>query len=78
MTNVPFDYGSPGARRLARDWVPHLERWQMRVPEDHLFVEGDGHMIRAGQTIEVGAPHGQQLVHRGYELVSTHRTHRGD
>jgi hypothetical protein len=51
-----------------------LERWEMRVPEGHVFAEGQGHMIRPGQTINVGAPHGQQLVARGYELVSKHRT----
>jgi hypothetical protein len=42
---VPFDPSSPGARRLARDSVPHLERWEMRVPDNHTFMEGDGSMI---------------------------------
>jgi hypothetical protein len=73
VTDVPFDPRSPGARRLARDWVPHLERWEMRVPDGHFYTEGDGSTIPAGQTVDVGAPHGQQLREHGYEFVSVHQ-----
>jgi hypothetical protein len=72
----PFDPSSPGARRLAGDWVPHLERWEMRVPDSHTFMQGDGSLIWTGETVEVGAPHGRELVERGYELVSTRRKPR--
>jgi hypothetical protein len=78
VTADPFDAGSTGARRLARDWVPHLERWEMRVPDGHTFIEDDGRIIRSGQTIEVAARRGRQLVDRGYDLVSTRRAHRDE
>jgi hypothetical protein len=78
VTAVPFDPTSPGARRLARDWVPELERWEMRVPDGHVFIEGNGSVIQAGETNGVGAPIGRQLVERGYELVGVHRMRRGD
>jgi hypothetical protein len=63
---------------LARDWVPHLERWEMRVPAGHFFTEGDGNVIDAGGTIEVGAPEGEELVQHGYELVSVRRLRCGE
>jgi hypothetical protein len=42
------------ARGAAVDWAPELERWEMRVPAGHHFREGDGRVVRAGQTMEVG------------------------
>ena len=73
----PFDPMSAGARRLARDWLPYLERWEMRVPEGHMFTEGDGTVIEAGGRIEVGAPEGPLLVNRGYQLVSIRQLRSG-
>lgn len=78
MTSFSFDPASVGARRLARDCVPHLERWEMRVPKGHFFTEGDGNVLEAARTIEVGAPEGKQLVERSYELVSIRQVRRGD
>ena len=78
VTAFSFDPTSAGARRLARDWVPHLERWEMRVPSGHFFIEGHGSMIEAGRMIEVGAPEGRQLVQHGFELVSVRRVRAGD
>ena len=70
MTAFSFDPTSAGARRLARDWMPYLERWEIRVPDGHFFAEGAGTVIAAGRTLEVEAPEGRQLVRWGYELVS--------
>lgn len=78
MTDFWFDPASPGARRLARQWVPCLERWEVRVPDGHFFVEGDGEVVKGGGTMEVGAPAGEQLVQHGYELVSVRRVRPGD
>jgi hypothetical protein len=49
----------------------------MRVPADHMFRDDDGSVIPPGQTVEVGAPQGAELVERGYELVGTRRLRRG-
>jgi hypothetical protein len=78
VASVPFDPTSAGARRLAREYVPFLERWEMRVPDGHFFTEGDGDVIEAGRTIDVGAPEGQELLQRGYELVSVRHSGAGD
>lgn len=77
VERLPFDPESPGARRLARDWLPELERWEMRVPTGHVFHEGEGD-VRAGQMMEVGAPAGKQLLEHGYELVSIRRLRRDE
>jgi hypothetical protein len=50
----------------------------MGVPVSHVFTEGNGNVIEAGGTIEVGAPEGQRLVERGYELVSIRQIRPGD
>lgn len=78
MAPFAFDPSSSGARRLALDWLPYLERWEMRVPDGRSFIEGDGRVIGAGRTIEVGAPEGQQLVGCGYVLVSVRQMRAGD
>jgi hypothetical protein len=67
---LSFDPKSPGARRLARTWVPHLERWELRMTNNRRFIDDDGRVIEPGQTVEVGGPHGRELVERGSaELV---------
>ena len=58
VTALPFDPDSQGAKHLARDWLPELERWEMRVPDGHLFHWADEDIAIAGQTMEVGAPAG--------------------
>ena len=75
VTAWPFDPESPGARRLARDWLPELERWEMRVPSGHVFHEAQGD-VTAGETMEVGAPAGKQLLEYGYELMGIRRLRR--
>ena len=50
----------------------------MRVPVGHHFIDDDGTVIGAGQSIEIGAPGGQQLAERGYELVSIRRVSARD
>jgi hypothetical protein len=75
---LPFDPESQGAKRLARDWLPELERWEMRVPDGHLFHLADEDIAMAGQTMEVGAPAGKLLLERGYELVGVRRLRRGE
>jgi hypothetical protein len=77
VTALPFDPDSPGARRLARTWLPELERWEMRVPGGHFFRLDKDQVVEAGQTIAVGAPAGKLLRERGYELVGITRMHRG-
>jgi hypothetical protein len=77
VTAFPFDPTSAGAQRLARDWVPHLERWEMRVPDGHMFTEGDGTVIEAGGPVVVGATEGPRLVQHGYELVRIHQLRPG-
>ena len=77
VTALPFDPRSPGARRLARTWLPELDRWEMRVPSGHVFhVADEG--VGAGHMLEVGAPAGKQLLERGYELVGIRRLRRGE
>lgn len=78
VTALAFDPHSPGARRLARDWVPELERWEMRVPGGHFFQLADEDVVEAGQTIEIGAPEGALLLEHGYELVGIRRMRRGE
>jgi hypothetical protein len=53
---TPFDPSSPGARRLARDWVPDLERWEMRVPNGHVFTDGGALILP--QPLELNDLHG--------------------
>jgi hypothetical protein len=74
----PFDPESPGARRLARDWLPELERWEMQVPGGHFFRLDEDHVVGAGQMMEVGAPAGKLLRERGYELVGIRRMRQGE
>ena len=45
----------------------------MRIGDGHFYIEDDGDVLQAGDLVEVGAPHGKQLVDRGYELVSVRR-----
>lgn len=79
MTSPSFDPNSRGARRLARDWWPHLERWAVRIQTGHFFIEDDGSVVEPGEMMEVPAPHGRQLIERGSaELVSTHRIRARD
>lgn len=73
MGLASFDPYSHGAQRFAHAWVPHLERWKMRAGDGHSYVEDDGHVVQAGDTIEVGAPEGKQLIDFGYELLSVRR-----
>lgn len=74
MKSPDFDPRSLGAQKLARDWLPHLERWEVCIRAGHLFVEPDGTMVRAGETLEIPAPHGQRMVDRGSaEFVSRYR-----
>lgn len=69
-----FDPESPGARRLARTWAPHLERWELRMTDNRCFIDDGGRVIEPGQTVEVGGPHGRELVKRGSaELVGVRR-----
>ena len=70
---ISFDPRSPGARRLARDWLPNLERWELRVPEGRLHFHDDGTMADPGAVIEVSGPHGRELAARGYEVLSVKR-----
>jgi hypothetical protein len=53
-----------------------LERWEMRVPAGHVFHLA-AEDVWAGQTMEVGAPAGKQLLEHGYELVGIRRLRRG-
>jgi hypothetical protein len=78
VSTRPFDPASRGARRLARDWLAHLERWEMRVPIGHIFTEGDGTMIESGRRIEVSASEGEQLVECGYKLIRIRRARPHD
>jgi len=74
MASISFDSQSPGAQRLARNWLPHLERWEVRIRPGHIFVEPAGSVVEAGQTMEVAAPQGRQLVERGSaDFLSTRR-----
>ncbi len=50
----------------------------MRVPDGRFFTEGNGDVIEAGRTIEVGGPEGQKLVEHGYELVSIRQIRAGN
>ncbi len=50
----------------------------MRVGVGHFYVEDDGTVAQAGDVVEVGAPHGAQLVDRGYKLVSVRRVKASD
>jgi hypothetical protein len=59
-----FDPSSPGARRLARTWLSHRERWRVRWLSGR-FRNPDGSVVEAGQTMEVAAPQGRKLVHEG-------------
>jgi hypothetical protein len=69
-----FDPNSPGARKLARDWLPHLERWEVRIAPGRSFVEPDGTVIRAGETMDVPAPLGRQAIDQGTaELIRRYR-----
>ena len=71
MARLAFDPHSRGARRLARTWLPQLERWRIRLNTD--YVQGD-HLVEAGDMIEVEAPRGRRLVERGAgELVGIRR-----
>jgi len=71
MARLAFDPDRRGARRLARTWLPQLERWRIRLNTD--YVQGD-HVVEAGDMIEVEAPRGLQLVERGAgELVGIRR-----
>lgn len=76
-TALPFDPESPGARRLAPDWLPELEGWEMQIPSAHVF-HLPGEDVGAGQTLEVGAPAGEQLLKHGYKLVGIRRLRRGE
>ncbi|MFZ1994370.1 MAG: hypothetical protein WAU75_09685 [Solirubrobacteraceae bacterium] len=49
----------------------------MRVPSGHVFHLPDED-VGAGQTMEVGAPSGKQLLEHGYELVGIRRLRRGE
>jgi hypothetical protein len=65
-----FDPRSPGARHLARTWVPRLELWQVRMLRGPI-IDTDGNVVREGDVIEVPSDDGRQLVQRGSaELVS--------
>jgi hypothetical protein len=48
----------------------------MRVPAGHVFHLA-AEDVWAGQTMEVGAPAGKQLLEHGYELVGIRRLRRG-
>lgn len=79
VRSLSFDPNSRGARRLTRDWWPHLERWEVRVQAGHFFIEDDGGVVGPGETMEVPAPHGRQLIERGSAaLVSTRRMRAWD
>ncbi len=40
------------------------------MTDDRCFIDNDGRVIEPGQTVEVGGPHGRELVKRGSaELV---------
>jgi hypothetical protein len=70
---ISFDPRSPGAQRLARDWLPELERWALRVPDGHMHFEEDGTMTSPGAVIDVSGPRGRELAARGYEVLSVKR-----
>jgi hypothetical protein len=72
-----FDPQSPGARQLARTWLPHLERWQIRHVDGSLLT--DHGVIQAGEIFEVPGPHGRRLVEGGSaELISRRRIRAHD
>jgi hypothetical protein len=65
-----FDPHSPGARHLARTWLPRLELWRVRRLHGPV-IDADGSVVTAGTVTEVSASDGQQLVRDGFaELVS--------
>lgn len=65
-----FDPSSPGARLLVQTWLPQRERWLVRRLSG-FFINDDGSVVGPGQTMEVDAPSGRQLVQRGsVELIS--------
>jgi hypothetical protein len=78
VATFAFDPTSAAARRLARNYLPHLERWDMRVPAGHIFIEDSATLLKPGRRVEVGAPQGRQLAERGYELVSIRRVRARD
>jgi hypothetical protein len=50
---VGFDPRRLGAQKLARDWLPHLDRWEVRICSGHFLVAPDETVARAGDTVEV-------------------------
>ena len=58
-----FDPESQGARYLARTWGPHRERWRVRILSGQ-FIK-DGRVLGPGETMELDAPRGRQLVEQG-------------
>jgi hypothetical protein len=44
------------------------------MTNNRCFIDDDGRVIEPGQTVEVGGPHGRELVKRGSaELVGVRR-----
>lgn len=63
-----FDPNSPGARQLARTWLPRLELWEMRLTRQPM-IHGD-RRLDIGDLIELPAADGKAMVGDGLaELV---------
>ena len=68
-----FHPDTPGARRLARTWLPQLERWKVRGLHG-VHLRNDGNVVAPGDTMDVSADRGRELVQLGtVELISRRR-----
>jgi hypothetical protein len=73
-----FDPDSPGAQLLARTWLPHLERWEVRLLTGS-FLNSDSTPVAAGEVIEVPGHRGQMMVQSGSaELIQRRRVRARD